>query len=594
MGYKLKSLVVENFVVFRDRTTIDFAQSDINLIEGLYLNNQTQSNGVGKSLILDGISLALFGKGIRANYISDYIPESNPNGGIYIGLEILDENNTCIKIERWKRPKSEVNKAKLWKNNVCISQDSTITKIDEAVQAIIGINHTNFLSCIFSVMIPGFTKLRPAQRFEILEHALAVKRIYSIIKKINLAIKTNEDTILSVNSVINDKTNRYIAEKTKKEIYSSNMDSIKENLTKLTTELIGFQEQEKEISTKIQETTEFIHNCNKQITPLEEEYKEFIAEKRAREVNKLGLETKKKAVLKSFRKNTKGVLECSICRSSLTEQSKDQVSSHFDIEIKELSTEIEELAIKINEKSLKINKFTNIHDQATSLYTKLSSSLSFIQTNMIALEKAVESNKASLASASSSFNIDMLISLEKELKELKNSVKETEKQLVINTAWKQVMSKNGLRLSYIKEEVSTLNALASRYATAIYETPMLINFFINDERDNPALDFTVNGMNAGMFSTGERGRLEIAMTLSLMSLLKTAGLSLSFIVLDEALDGLSASSKAAVLKVIDALALDNQVLMISHDPEIKNRQGHVIQITRDGNRSTVSCGIRKV
>ena len=104
MGYKLKSLVVENFVVFRDRTTIDFAQSDINLIEGLYLNNQTQSNGVGKSLILDGISLALFGKGIRANYISDYIPESNPNGGIYIGLEILDENNTCIKIERWKRP----------------------------------------------------------------------------------------------------------------------------------------------------------------------------------------------------------------------------------------------------------------------------------------------------------------------------------------------------------------------------------------------------------------------------------------------------------------------------------------------------------
>ena len=122
-----------------------------------------------------------------------------------------------------------------------------------------------------------------------------------------------------------------------------------------------------------------------------------------------------------------------------------------------------------------------------------------------------------------------------------------------------------------------------------------MNSFINDEKDNPTLDFTVNGQNASMFSTGEGRRLEIAMTFSLMSLLKTAGLNLSFLILDEALDGLSESSKAAVSKVINSLATDYQTLMISHDPSIKNRPGYIIHISKDDatSRSTIQTYTRK-
>ena len=131
MTFKLKTLVVENFVVFSQRTTIDFDQS-LNNIEGAQKINTTQSNGAGKSLLIDGISLALFGKGIRATYLGDYITSSNPNGGIYISLELVNDTTT-LKIERWRRPNSDTNKAKLWKNGVCISQDSTVSKIDEMI-----------------------------------------------------------------------------------------------------------------------------------------------------------------------------------------------------------------------------------------------------------------------------------------------------------------------------------------------------------------------------------------------------------------------------------------------------------------------------
>ena len=156
-------------------------------------------------------------------------------------------------------------------------------------------------------------------------------------------------------------------------------------------------------------------------------------------------------------------------------------------------------------------------------------------------------------------------------------------------AWKSALAKNGLRLAYIKEEISTLSAIASKFASAVYEKPMPVVFFIDGEKDNPSLEFTVNGKSASMMSTGEARRLEIAMTLSLMALLKTAGLTLHFLVLDEALDGLSDASKQAVLKVIDSLSLEYQILMISHDPLIKRRAGKLIQVVKDDTtqRSTI-------
>lgn len=595
MGYKIKSLTLENMVVFTQRTVIDFTKDGINLIEGQYLSNETQSNGVGKSLIIDGICLALFGKGLRASYLNDYISSSNPSGGIYVGLELIDENNTNIKIERWKRPNSEVNKAKLWKNSVCISQDSTISKIDEAIQGIVGVNHANFLSCIFTVMLSGFTKLRPAQRFELLEQALAVKKIESVIKKINVAIKGNEDSIFAINNIITEKNNRYIAETTKKEIYCSNIEAIKENIIEHERTLIEHRAQEKVLSDKTTQTKNFLTDCNKQLTPLEAEIKELVAQKRVKEVNRDNLKLKKTAVLKSFKKNNKGTLECSICNSSLTEQSKEQVSTHYDEEIANINVEIVEIIDFISEKEAKSSKINVVKDKTEKVYNKLINSLNFTQTSMIAIEKALSNAKDSLELASSSFNDALLKKLEKDLSELRDNVKASEKQLTMNNAWKQIMSKNGLRLSYIKEEVSTLNALSSQYATALYETPTQIKFFINDERDNPALDFTVNGKNASLFSTGEKGRLEIAMTLSLLSLLKTAGLNLECLILDEAMDGLSESSKLAVLKVIEALSSEYQILMISHDDIMKTKPGHIIQVVKDSttNISTVSTYTRK-
>ncbi|MCI4435291.1 MAG: AAA family ATPase [Ignisphaera sp.] len=589
MDFKLNSLTVENFVVFHDRVTIDFSEH-INNIEGTYLHNSAQSNGAGKSLIIDAISLALFGKGIRASYLTDYISNSNPTGGIYIGLELKDENGKILKIERWRRPNSETNKAKLWYDGVCLSKDSTITRTDELLQGYIGVTHSNFLSCIFSVMVPGFLKLRPAQRFEILEQALAVKKVESVIKKINSLIRTEEDKLAAIESSISDKSNTLATETARQEIYDNNFSLIEENIKIKKEELASLFDREQAKLDEISKLTEFKKEVQQKLDPLKTAYSDLYAKKSALIISKTNLETKLATVLKAFKKkNNADGMECAVCKSPLSEHNRDYVRAHYQTEIQSLTEAIQLSDDEVTATWIKLNKIEITMTKTVSAIDAANKTLSsVIRPNIMACEKSIQESESALLS-SAAFNKDLLATLRDEIKQLTSSKKEVKKSLRMSYAWKAALAKNGLRLAYIREEISTLSAIASKFASAVYEKPMPVVFFIDGEKDNPSLEFTVNGKSASMMSTGEARRLEIAMTLSLMALLKTAGLSLHFLVLDEALDGLSDASKQAVLKVIDSLSLEYQILMISHDPLIKQRAGKLIQVVKDDTtqRSTI-------
>jgi DNA repair exonuclease SbcCD ATPase subunit len=201
-------------------------------------------------------------------------------------------------------------------------------------------------------------------------------------------------------------------------------------------------------------------------------------------------------------------------------------------------------------------------------------------------------SKKNLEASKSTVNENLIKALKKDTDELGAQKSGLIKDSKIITGWKQAMSKNGLRLAYIREEVSTLSAIASKYASSVYGKPTKVEFAINQEKDNPQLEFTVNGKYAEAFSTGEKRLLEIAMTLSLLTLLKTAGMNLDFLILDEAMDGLSIASKVQLLSIIKDLSTDHQVVLISHDDLVKSTlTGNIITVTKDEStsRSTVEC-----
>jgi len=582
MGYKLKKLTLENFVVFVDRTEINFSTSDINQIDAVFKNNSTQSNGAGKSVIICAISMAMFGKGLRFNYLSDYIAPTNLNGGIYVGLELEDATGNILKVERWRRPGSDINKAKLWLNGTHISKDSTVSKVDELISSYVGVSHSNFLSCVFSVELRGFLKLRPAERFEILENALAVKKMDSIIKKLNSNLRLSEDKLADLNNVLTKKQQVFGHELAKQEIFSANSDSVLASIKKQEGELTRFYSEESKLQKKKDDLTELLSEIKDKLDTKTELYQNCLLKIKAFDNNINKLKSKVSTVAMALKSNTLGELECLVCQSKLDIGSEQSIKNHYETEIKQVQDNIAQLQPQKKSLEASLEKLKKTKETVEKNISGINDDLRICNSSAIACEKMIKMSKDNLEASKSEVNEILIKTLGKEITELEEQKNNLIKDSKIITGWKQAMSKNGLRLAYIREEVSTLSAIASKFASSVYGKPTKVEFSINEEKDNPQLVFTVNGKYAEAFSTGEKRLLEIAMTLSLLTLLKTAGMNLDFLILDEATDGLSVASKIQLLSVIKELATDQQVITISHDDLVKSTlTGNVITVIKD-------------
>ena len=590
MPYKIRKLVLENFVVFVDRTEIDFSTEDTNQIDGKFISNTSQSNGCGKSVLICAISMALFGKGLRFNYLSDYIAPTNLNGGIYVGLELEDEKGNLLKVERWRRPNSETNKAKLWLNGTHISKDSTVSKVDELISSYVGVSHSNFLSCVFSVELRGFLKLRPAERFEILENALAVKKMDSIIKKLNNSLRLSEDKLVNLNTILSDKQQSYGHEIAKQEIFSANSDSVLASIKKQEAELVKLYNEEGKLQTRKDELNALLLEVKTKLSDKQELLQNCLLNIKTHDNNIAKLKSKVSTVSIALKSNNLGELECLVCQSKLDLGSETSIKNHYENEIIQVQENIAQILPQKKLLETSITKLKQTKDSIENKINTIHDELRICNSSSIACEKMVLMSKKNLADSKSTVNENLIKILKKEVDELSIQKLALVKDSKIITGWKQAMSKNGLRLSYIQNEVSVLSQIASKYASEVYCKPTKVEFSVNSEKDNPQLQMTVNDKYAECFSTGEKRQLEIALTLSLLTLLKTAGMNLDFLILDEALDGLSEASKVQLVNVINKLSKDHQTIIISHDQLVKKSlTGNLITVLKDDatGRSTI-------
>jgi DNA repair exonuclease SbcCD ATPase subunit len=174
---KFKTLKVQNFLSFGEMQTLDLSNPGFYLIQGINHavrdNVEGDSNGAGKSSLLDGILLSLFNK-VSKDLKLEKIINEQVKKDCMVELEFELGADTYI-IERWLKKDGKKDALYLYKGdktNLISSANKTDTQ--EQIEALIQFNYKTFINAIMMTQeqISGFISSDPSKKKEIIENIL--------------------------------------------------------------------------------------------------------------------------------------------------------------------------------------------------------------------------------------------------------------------------------------------------------------------------------------------------------------------------------------------------------------------------------------
>ena len=615
MNVVFNKIMLHNFLSFGD-AEIELNNRGYVFVQGVNENpnDNSLSNGAGKSSIWDAISYALTGVTIRG---TKDVVNIHTDDGAFVALD-MDVDGKNFKILRSK------NHSK-YKTNLLIYIDGKnvsgkgIRDSDALLQQYLPDLTASLLG---SVIILGqglpqrFTNNTPSGRKEVLEKLSKSdfmiedlkNRIAKRKQQLSQKIREEEDKILSLQS---EKT---IYEKQLK----SNQDllntmsppeaydnAIEELQTKLNNIEKSVQELEIEISGTSSKQSDLLVNYNSIISEQNAELQQVDIKysSELKELNDAKSDnTSKGYALKQEITKIEAIKDvCPTCGQKLPNVSKPDTSKMRE-EMLLYANTVKELNVKISnvEAKVKAEKTTislNFKVRQNALSTEMQNikvTVDKLNTSMRDLLKektATSTRLVELKGYKEQYNNKKAI-YEANIKDAEQKIKEIQEKLLYNNT-KEVLTehskiidkfdtiiKRDFRGYLLSNVISFIDAKAKEYSQYIFETDK-ISFVLDGNNINISYD----GKEYDNLSGGERQKVDIIIQLSIRDMLcKYLNFSSNILVLDEIVDFLDATGCDKIMNLINTRLNDiNSIYFISHHTDLGFSYDSVLTVVKDVN-----------
>ena len=615
MNVVFNKIMLHNFLSFGD-AEIELNNRGYVFVQGVNENpnDNSLSNGAGKSSIWDAISYALTGVTIRG---TKDVVNIHTDDGAFVALD-MDVDGKNFKILRSK------NHSK-YKTNLLIYIDGKnvsgkgIRDSDALLQQYLPDLTASLLG---SVIILGqglpqrFTNNTPSGRKEVLEKLSKSdfmiedlkNRIAKRKQQLSQKIREEEDKILSLQS---EKT---IYEKQLK----SNQDllntmsppeaydnAIEELQTKLNNIEKSVQELEIEISGASSKQSDLLVNYNSIVSEQNAELQQVDIKysSELKELNDAKSDnTSKGYALKQEITKMEAIKDvCPTCGQKLPNVSKPDTSKMRE-EMLLYANTVKELNVKISnvEEKVKAEKTTislNFKVRQNALSTEMQNNKATVDklnTSMRDLLKektATSTRLVELKGYKEQYNNKKSI-YEANIKDAEQKIKEIQEKLLYNNT-KEVLTehskiidkfdtiiKRDFRGYLLSNVISFIDAKAKEYSQYIFETDK-ISFVLDGNNINISYD----GKEYDNLSGGERQKVDIIIQLSIRDMLcKYLNFSSNILVLDEIVDFLDATGCDKIMNLINTRLNDiNSIYFISHHTDLGFSYDSVLTVVKDVN-----------
>lgn len=569
---KLEKLELKNFLSHTD-SEVDFSTlSGLVLVEGHSSDGRYESNGSGKSSILEGVVYALTGNTLRNVGVNDVVNRNVKKDTL--SHLVLSTDTHSMDIKRYRADTKHGDSILLEIDGE--DKSSRLNKqTQETIDSYINVPYRVLTNTILlgEGLSSRFTQLSDPDKKSLIESTLAlsydVNKLRDIakskVKVLQSRVSELNGSITSLTNVLEDPT-----EYESMEVYESRRSEILNTQQQLTSEL-----------TKVKEYLDSISTRMNTLTIAKNQYEDVISKI-------ANIDAKVSQIDQSIlRVESQECPSCTLCGQSLeSEESKSRTLTHYKTEredtLKEretLSTQVESLPSPdiLNQKIGVLEQenmtYTSSYNQLLGQVQQCAQSLSAVESTMSLLSKREESQ--------SKFKTQLELQ--------KSEVKFVEKDIVDYEYIQNLFSPTGLITYILEEALSYINDRLSVYTEQLIDK----SYQLKLQKGKLTLEDS-SGASYQSLSNGEKRRLDVSIQFALHDYVHNyCGLKVSHLFIDEILDTLDAVGVDNIFQVlrmkIDYCKLSG-VLVITHNDTLKSNFNTVLTVSKDkyGNSKIIS------
>lgn len=512
-------------------------------------------NGAGKSLMLDAITFALFGKSYRKIKKTQLVNSVNDRECL-TEIEFTIGTNEYF-IRRGMKP----NIFEIYKNDSLISQDSSVKDYQKRLEEqILKMNYKSFCQVVIlgsSTYVP-FMQLTPADRRMVVEELLDIQIFSTMNVVLKQRYQTIKEDILQVNSQ---------AETLRKniELQESYIEDIKKNNEKALKEkkedLRKAEENLNKVENALERIDKAIERQSKKLSNSNKVDEKLLKLSRKNTDLKRNIKVKKQEI--TFFENND---VCPTCSQDLT---KEHVSEKIEelserlLKLKNSNSKIEDKILELKELQKKIEEISSKINEYINMKNDFKTEKKVEQSKKENLEKEIEKIKSNKKKSSKKYEAK-LEELLKDYSEKEKEKKEVHEKKEYYDFVQSILKDSGIKTKIVSQYLPIMNNLINKYLNALN---LGVTFELDEGFNEIIKSRHMDEFSYNSFSEGEKQRIDIAILFAWREIARLKNsVNTSLIIFDEIFDSsLDGAGTEDFLKVLLEVTQNCNALIISHN-----------------------------
>lgn len=531
-------------------------------------------NGAGKSTILDALTFGLFGKPFRKINKPQLL-------NTIIKKELVVEVEFSIgtieyKIVRGIKP----NIFEVYQNDSLLNQSADVADYQEILEnQILKVNYKSFCQVVVlgTATFQPFMQLPAAQRREVIEDILGLQIFTVMNSLLKDKVYSNKEDITSVT--------------TDQRVIQSKIEMTKQHIAELQTNNDKLIEEKKEAIKKAQDTNkkykEEFDRLTAEIEKISFDPKEV--EKVRSKIEKLSklrhqIEAKSK-LLKQEIKFLSDNETCPTCTQPINEDFRKEKVGNNKSELNKIDDGLKKLVDQYNDHNNQLNDIMEVNTRIRDLELDHVRVETSIRSNNNLIKK-YEQDIENINTSHKDITVGKIEDFEKESKILEDKYKELIDEKNILTFTGNLLKDDGIKSKIIRQYIPVINKLINKY---LAEFELFCEFELDENFTETIKSRYRDAFTYASFSEGEKQKIDLALLFTWRAIAKLRNsINTNLLIFDEILDSsLDNNSVGYLMNVINEVAKDNNIIIISHKEQMTEKFNNVLKFVKNKNFSQI-------